>query len=81
MMMPIMRERAQQALVKFALEPAWEAVFEPSSYGFRPGRSCHDAIGHIFLAMRKEQIYRGALITSPIRRYLTRSMIQNCDPS
>jgi RNA-directed DNA polymerase len=43
-----MRERAKQALVKMALEPAWEAVFEPNSYGFRPGRSAHDAIGMIF---------------------------------
>jgi RNA-directed DNA polymerase len=49
---PTMRERARQALVKLALEPAWEAVFEPNSYGFRPGRSCHDAIGAIFLGIR-----------------------------
>jgi RNA-directed DNA polymerase len=49
---PIMRERAQQALVKLALEPAWEAVFESNSYGFRPGRSCHDAIEAIFRAIR-----------------------------
>ncbi len=41
---PTMMERAKQALVKMALEPAWEAVFEPNSYGFRPGRSAHDAI-------------------------------------
>ena len=38
----------QQAMVKNALEPEWEAKFEPCSYGFRPGRSCHDAIGRIF---------------------------------
>jgi RNA-directed DNA polymerase len=49
---PTMRERAKQALVKMALEPAWEAVFEPNSYGFRPGRSAHDAIGAIFLGIR-----------------------------
>ena len=35
-----------------ALEPEWEAKFEPNSYGFRPGRSCHDAIAAIFLAIR-----------------------------
>ena len=35
-------------MVKNALEPEWEAQFEPCSYGFRPGRSCHDAIGRIF---------------------------------
>jgi RNA-directed DNA polymerase len=46
---PTIRDRANQALAKFALEPQWEAVFEPDSYGFRPGRSCHDAIEAIFL--------------------------------
>jgi len=49
---PTMQERAKQALVKIALEPEWEAVFEPNSYGFRPARSCHDAIAAIFLAIR-----------------------------
>lgn len=44
---PTMRDRAQQALVKLALEPEWEAKFEPNSYGFRPGRSAH-AGGHGF---------------------------------
>jgi RNA-directed DNA polymerase len=41
---PTMANRATQALLKLALEPEWEAVFEPNSYGFRPGRSAHDAI-------------------------------------
>ena len=44
---PTMYDRALQAVVKAALEPEWEAVFEPNSYGFRPGRSCHDAIKQI----------------------------------
>jgi RNA-directed DNA polymerase len=44
---PVMYDRALQALVKLAIEPEWEAKFEPSSYGFRPGRSCQDAIKHI----------------------------------
>jgi len=42
---PTMYDRALQAVVKAAIEPEWEALFEPNSYGFRPGRSCHDAIG------------------------------------
>ena len=41
---PTINDRALQALCKMALEPEWEAKFEPNSYGFRPGRSCHDAI-------------------------------------
>ena len=45
---PTMYERGRQCLVKLALEPEWEARFENNSYGFRPGRSCHDAIEAIF---------------------------------
>jgi RNA-directed DNA polymerase len=44
---PTMYDRALQAVVKAALELEWEAQFEPNSYGFRPGRSCHDAIKQI----------------------------------
>src|SRR5262249_2010825 len=40
---PTLKDRALQCLVKLALEPEWEAVFEPNSYGFRPGRSVQDA--------------------------------------
>jgi RNA-directed DNA polymerase len=49
---PTMLTRAQQALGKMALEPEWEARFEPNSYGFRPGRSCQDAIEAILNAIR-----------------------------
>lgn len=45
---PIIEDRAKQYLVLLALEPEWEAKFEPNSYGFRPGRSCHDAVSAIF---------------------------------
>jgi RNA-directed DNA polymerase len=45
---PVIADRALQALTVAALEPEWEAGFEPKSYGFRPGRSCHDAIASIF---------------------------------
>lgn len=41
---PTVRDRIEQAIVKNSLEPEWEAVFEQNSYGFRPGRSCQDAI-------------------------------------
>ncbi len=49
---PVIMDRCLQALVKNALEPAWEATFEGTSYGFRPGRSCHDAISKIYLLAR-----------------------------
>jgi RNA-directed DNA polymerase len=54
---PTMRDRAAQALAKLALEPEWEAHFEPNSYGFRPGRSAHDAIEAIFNAIHKQAKY------------------------
>jgi len=54
---PTLSDRAHQALVKQALEPEWEAKFEPNSYGFRPGRSVHDAIGEIFIAIEKQPKY------------------------
>ncbi|WP_307731690.1 group II intron reverse transcriptase/maturase [Microseira wollei] len=49
---PTINDRALQALCKMALEPEWEARFEPNSYGFRPGRSCHDAVEAIFNSIR-----------------------------
>ena len=45
---PTIHDRALQALAHSVLEPEWEARFAPNSYGFRPGRSCHDAIEAIF---------------------------------
>nr|AIT94655.1 putative reverse transcriptase and intron maturase [Chlorosarcina brevispinosa] len=41
-------DRCLQYIVKNALEPEWEAKFEATSYGFRPGRSCHDALHRIY---------------------------------
>jgi RNA-directed DNA polymerase len=54
---PTINDRALQALVKLALEPEWEALFEPNSYGFRPGRSCHDAIGAIYTSINQKTKY------------------------
>lgn len=52
---PIVEDRAKQALLLLALEPEWEAKFESNSYGFRPGRSCHDAIEAIYLSIRNHR--------------------------
>ena len=54
---PTMYDRALQGVVKAALEPEWEARFEPNSYGFRPGRSCHDAIKQIKNAIQSKAKY------------------------
>src|SRR5216684_7908335 len=45
---PVLSDRCHQARVRNALEPEWEARVEPRSYGFRPGRGCHDAIESLF---------------------------------
>jgi RNA-directed DNA polymerase len=49
---PVILDRVQQARVVGALEPEWEARFEPKSYGFRPGRGCHDAIAAIHVTAK-----------------------------
>lgn len=61
---PTITDRAKQTLVKMVLEPEWEAKFEPNTYGFRPGRSCKDAIEAIFIALgRKTAFVLGADIS------------------
>lgn len=54
---PTIKDRTRQAIAKMALEPEWEAKFEDSSYGFRPGRSAHDAIEHIFIGIGQKKKY------------------------
>ena len=55
---PVILDRARQALVVNVLEPEWEARFESRSYGFRPGRSAQDAIAAIFQMARGPQARR-----------------------
>ena len=45
---PTISDRAWQCLAKYALEPAHEATFHARSYGFRTGRSAHNAQKHLF---------------------------------
>lgn len=54
---PTMRDRAKQFLLLMALEPEWEARFEPNSYGFRPGRSCQDARAAICQSLKQKAKY------------------------
>jgi RNA-directed DNA polymerase len=54
---PTMRDRAKQFLLLLALEPEWEARFEPNSYGFRPGRSCQDARAAICQTLKQKAKY------------------------
>lgn len=58
---PTVEDRCVQAMVKNALEPFWEARFEGISYGFRPGRGCHDAIEKIFRIARPNKTRKWVL--------------------
>lgn len=50
---PIMKDRAMQALHALTLQPVSESLADKNSYGFREGRSCADAIGQCFCALAK----------------------------
>lgn len=52
---PTMRDRAMQALYQMALDPVAEVRADKNSYGFRIGRSTHDAIGQCFTALSQKQ--------------------------
>ena len=72
---PTVEDRAKQALCRFALEPEWEARFERNSYGFRPGRNCHDAIESVFGALsnkRQTPIYRKMVLKIDIEKCFDR---------
>lgn len=51
---PTISDRAWQCLAKYALEPAHEATFHAQSYGFRTGRSTHDAQKKLFHNLRSQ---------------------------
>ncbi|MDZ7938931.1 MAG: group II intron reverse transcriptase/maturase [Rhodoferax sp.] len=51
---PTMKDRAMQALHLLALEPAVECSSDPNSYGFRKGRSTHDARSQLFVALSQK---------------------------
>ena len=61
------KDRCKQVIVQTALEPYWEAKFEAISYGFRPGRSAHDAIQRIF-GITKSGGIRPWVLDADIRR-------------
>jgi RNA-directed DNA polymerase len=54
---PTIEDKAKQALVRIAIEPAWEAKMEANSYGFRPGRSVHDCIVKLKLGLYRQPKY------------------------
>lgn len=63
---PVVVDRVLQAQVVNALEPEWEARFEPKSYGFRPGRGCHDAIASIFATVHGSSVRRAWVLDADL---------------
>jgi len=63
---PVIADRCLQALTVNALEPEWEARFEPKSYGFRPGRGCHDAIVAIHTTVSRRDAKRVWLLDADL---------------
>jgi RNA-directed DNA polymerase len=62
-----MVDRCHQARVHHALEPEWEARFEPRSYGFRPGRSCQDAIEILYNTLRGKKSKRVWIVDADLK--------------
>lgn len=58
---PVMADRAQQALHLLALEPVAEMLADPNAYGFRPGRSAADAIAQCFNILARRNAARWIL--------------------
>lgn len=50
---PAVRDRVVQQALLDILQPVFEEDFHPSSYGYRPGRSCHQAISKAAMFIRK----------------------------
>ena len=63
---PVIADRVHQARVVNALEPEWEARFEPRSYGFRPGRGCHDAIQAVFEVVKGRSPKRPSVLDADL---------------
>jgi RNA-directed DNA polymerase len=72
---PTVKDRVVQTAVKFVLEPIFEATFCPTSYGFRPGRGCRDALrevahlieqGHTFVVDADLQCYFDTIPHEPL---------------
>lgn len=50
---PSIRDRVVQGALQLILEPIFEADFQPGSYGYRPGRTAHEAVDRVRQAIRE----------------------------
>ena len=52
---PAIRDRVAQGALKLLLEPIFEADFQPGSFGYRPGRTAHEAVHRVAEAIVKHK--------------------------
>lgn len=76
---PTIEDRAKQMLVYLALSPQWEAQFEATSYGFRPGRSTLDAIQAIWAGLKQEKWILNADISKCFDRINHQYLLDKCN--
>jgi RNA-directed DNA polymerase len=63
---PTVRDRVAQTSLRNVLEPIFEATFSGSSYGFRPGRSCKDALREVDRLLKEGYLH---VVDADIRSY------------
>lgn len=63
---PTVRDRVVQAALRQVIEPIFEATFAPSSYGFRPGRGCKDALREVDRLLHAGHLY---VVDVDVRKY------------
>jgi RNA-directed DNA polymerase len=63
---PTVRDRVVQAALRHVIEPIFEATFAPSSFGFRPGRGCKDALREVVRRLDAGHLY---IVDVDIRKY------------
>lgn len=65
---PTMKDRINQEILRIALDPICEYHFDNDSYGFRPKRSCQDAMMMLYFCLNKKDR----------RRYIVEGDIKSC---
>jgi RNA-directed DNA polymerase len=63
---PTVRDRVVQAALRQVIEPIFEAIFAPTSFGFRPGRGCKDALREVVRLLDAGYLY---IVDVDIRKY------------
>lgn len=63
---PTVKDRIVQTALKMVIEPIFEVQFRPGSYGFRPGRSCKDALREVERLLREGHAF---VVDADLRSY------------